>query len=79
MCPFGLGPVGPGRRSLRNETVIEWAVSIYDPSLPVAFHCPQCKKNQQLRGGEAEKQTPAYFSSHRWIDCVSHLPRSLSP
>jgi len=33
----------------------------YDPSLPVSFNCPQCHKDWQLRGGEAEKQTPADF------------------
>ena len=38
---------------------VKFGVPIYDPELPVSFHCPQCKKNQQLRGGEAEKQTPS--------------------
>jgi phage FluMu protein Com len=33
----------------------------YDPELPIGFHCPHCKKNHQLRGGEAEKQTPPEF------------------
>jgi hypothetical protein len=41
---------------------IKSGVPIYDPALPVSFHCPQCKKNHQLRGGEAEKQTPPKFS-----------------
>jgi endogenous inhibitor of DNA gyrase (YacG/DUF329 family) len=36
-------------------------VPIYELSLPVSFHCPQCKKNFQLKGGEAEKQTPREF------------------
>lgn len=34
---------------------------IYNPALPVSFHCPQCKKSHQLNGGEAEKQTPPEF------------------
>ncbi len=33
----------------------------YDLSLPVSFHCPQCKQTHRLRGGEAEKQTPKEF------------------
>ena len=33
-------------------------VSIYDPELPVSFHCPHCKRSRQLGGGDAEKQTP---------------------
>jgi hypothetical protein len=37
---------------------IKSGVPIYDPSLPVSFHCPECKKNYQLKGSEAEKQTP---------------------
>ena len=36
-------------------------MSNYDPSLPVAFHCPQCKHTHRLRGGEAEGQTPKDF------------------
>ncbi|HTV40432.1 MAG TPA: hypothetical protein VMF08_07650 [Candidatus Sulfotelmatobacter sp.] len=39
----------------------------YDPSLPIVFDCPQCKKRGKLRGGEAEHQTPKDF-----------LPRILS-
>jgi predicted RNA-binding Zn-ribbon protein involved in translation (DUF1610 family) len=40
---------------------VEFGVPIYDPELPVSFHCPQCGKDYQLRGGEAEKQTPRDF------------------
>ena len=49
------------------EHVIDGGVSDYDPSLPVAFHCPHCKQTHRLKGGEAEKQTPKDF-----------LPRFLS-
>jgi len=45
------------------KMVIDRRVSNYDPSLPIAFHCPQCKKTNRLRGGEAEKQTPKDFLS----------------
>jgi len=38
--------------------VIVSCVSNYDPSLPISFHCPNCKQTHRLRGGEAEKQTP---------------------
>ena len=37
---------------------IESGVPIYDPALPVSFHCPSCKKRYQVRGGLAEQQTP---------------------
>ena len=40
---------------------VKFGVPIYDPDLPVSLHCPQCKKKQQLRGSEAEKQTPPEF------------------
>ena len=38
--------------------MIDRAVSNYDLSLPVSFHCPECKKTHRLRGDDAEKQTP---------------------
>ena len=36
-------------------------VPIYDPALPVSFHCPNCKKRYQLRASYAEQQTPKEF------------------
>jgi hypothetical protein len=36
---------------------VKSGVPTYDPELPIGFHCPNCKKRQQLRAGEAQRQT----------------------
>jgi len=52
-------------------------VTIYEPSLPISFHCPRCKASSKLLGGEAEKQTPPQlapqFLSFRCPGCQTLL------
>ena len=74
----------PNRICLFSAAVVpdSGLVTNYDPMLPVAFHCSQCRKSFRLKGEEAANQTPAAllpgFLSFKCPGCQALLKADLN-